>query len=106
MLLKSCSVGLSFVPEAQTRRWVSMDEDDASLAAPSEVDARKELNDLQIQAYFSLVENVKVNNHARKLLYLTNSQASKLAEKIKSIDHFCLSMGIDPRPQFVVILRM
>jgi len=74
----------------------------------SKIDAKKELDDLQILAYSSLVETINVNrerlNRKRKVLFLTNSRAVKLATKIKSVDDFCLSMSIDPRPQLVIFL--
>jgi len=82
----------------------STDDECATHITTSEIDAKKELDDLQILAYSSLVETINVNNHERKLLFLTNSQAVKLATNIKSVDHFCLSMSIDPRPQLVIIL--
>ena len=82
----------------------SADDECATHMTTSEMDAKKELGDLQILAYSSLLETIHVNNHEQKLLFLTNSRAVKLATTIKSVDHFCLSMSIDPRPQLVIIL--
>ena len=68
------------------------------------IDPEKELSELQIRAYSALVEDVTIDGSPSKLLHLTNSQGMKLASKIQSVEHFCLSMGIEPKPQFVIVL--
>ena len=76
------------------------------LVAESE-DARKQLEELQVQTIFSLVEPMYIHTSSSrtlsKLLFLTNRQARQL--KVESLDKFQMVMGIREKPQFVINLK-
>jgi hypothetical protein len=75
----------------------------------SEVDAemtRKDLEDLQIQTIYSLVEPtpVEVNGNSMmpKLLFLTNHQCRQL--DLSNLEKFTQAMDINPPPKLVINL--
>ncbi|KAK3266061.1 hypothetical protein CYMTET_25291 [Cymbomonas tetramitiformis] len=63
-------------------------------------DALQELEKLQIQATFSLIEDIKVKDHKSKILFLTNKQAHSL--DLSNLERFIQAMNIEPRPKFVI----
>lgn len=79
----------------------ALQRDDGHDAASSVMDAKRQLEKLQVQTIFSLVEQVEVHSRPCKLLFLSNKQASDLDVQMEK---FIQAMDISPRPSLVINL--
>ena len=88
---------LSKEREAALAALETCDVDDAA----STVDAKRQLEKLQVQTIFSLVEHVELDNRSCKLLFLSNKQAGEL-----DVPREKLMQALDIPPQSNLVINL